>query len=96
MTARPRPDPSPLREPPPETERPGGLPAILGAVLGFTSVVMAPVPFLGPVLALAGAILSWCGRASEFTGSARFGLWSNGLGLVVGIAATAWFLRRYG
>jgi hypothetical protein len=78
-----------------EPELPGGLSAILGASLGCTSVVMAPVPFLGTAMALVGIILSWLGRRSDFRGAAKFGVWSNAVALVIGLTVTTWFVWKH-
>ena len=72
----------------------GSLPAIFGVCLALSAFLMAPVPFLGPIIGIVGWVFSWYGRHSHFRGSARLGMWVNGLSAVLGIAITVWFLRR--
>lgn len=81
--------------PPPPAEDSNGLATIIGASLGCTSVVMAPVPFLGTAFALAGLILSIIGRRSGLRGATAFGIWSNAIGLSVGLVVTLWFVWKF-
>lgn len=77
-----------------DTDR-GSLPAVFGMCLALGAFLMAPVPFLGPALGIGGFLMSWQGRASDFRGTARVGLWINGVATAFGIAITAWFIWRY-
>jgi len=80
--------------PPPPAKAHDGLATILGASFGCTSVVMGPVPFLGATFALAGLILSIIGRRSGLRGATAFGIWSNAIGLTVGVIVTTWFVWK--
>jgi hypothetical protein len=69
---------------------------MFGISLALAGIVMAPVPFVGPALAAGGFALSYAGRKSTFAGSAYWGMWINGVGVVIGVAITIWFLWKYG
>ncbi len=88
-------DDLPKHEPPVHDTDRGSLPAVFGMCLALGAFLMAPVPFLGPVLGIGGFIMSWQGLGSDFRGTARVGLWINGGASLIGIAITAWFIWRY-
>lgn len=66
-----------------------------GICLAVGSVVLAPVPVVGPALSGAGVVLCWMGRNSEFGRGARLCLWINTVALCVGVAVTVWFIHRH-
>lgn len=68
---------------------------MLGICLAVGSVVMAPVPGLGPALSGVGVWSCWMGRRGEFAAGARICLWVNTIAFCAGVATTVWFVHRH-
>ena len=68
---------------------------MLGICVAVSGVVMAPVPFVGPVMSGVGVWLCWLGRAGDFATGARICLWVNAVAFSVGMIITTWFVHRH-
>lgn len=63
--------------------------------LAVSGVIMAPVPFVGPVLSGCGVWLCWMGRTGDLATGARICLWVNAVAFSAGVVITAWIVHRY-